>query len=62
VGHPEPQTKFKSTAGNYFAAITACAVSLLLGVRDHKGWATRQVREETLEACLLEALGETACA
>src|SRR4029077_3825166 len=32
VGHPELQTDFKRTAGNYFAAISACAVSLIAGV------------------------------
>jgi hypothetical protein len=30
--HPELQTNFQSTAGNYFVAISACAVSLLAGV------------------------------
>src|SRR4029077_6527655 len=32
VGHPELQTDFKRTAGNYFAAFSACAVSLIAGV------------------------------
>jgi len=30
--HPELQTNFQSTAGNYFAAFSACAVSLIAGV------------------------------
>ena len=38
--HPELQTNFQSTAGNYFVAISACAVSLLAGVRDQKARAT----------------------
>jgi hypothetical protein len=42
--HAELQINFKSTAGNYRAAIVAWAVSLIAGVRDHKGRATRPAK------------------
>src|SRR4029077_10752092 len=54
VGHPELQTDFKRTAGNYFAAFSACAVSLIAGVRDHKGRATRHCDDRTLPFVDLE--------